>query len=172
MNRDWIAHSALALAVVVPQAQTLTFPETSLRRLAVTPVAPEYPASSVKAGASGIAVADVIAAQTGVVQSVEILEAPDQAIADAVRAALTRWKFPAGSFPIQGKLTFYFRVEKGKGRVFDPQEMPGGPRIVPRPPPPTFTPENPPPVVSRRTRRRAGRTSYGLRTQPRSPWTS
>ncbi len=146
MNRDWILHSALALAVVVPRAQTLAFPETSLRRLAVTSVAPEYPASSLEAGASGIAVADVIAAQTGVVQSVEILEAPDQAIADAVRAALTRWKFPAGSFPIHGKLTFYFRIEKGKGRVLDPQDMPGGPRIE-RVPPPTYTPENPPPLV-------------------------
>jgi hypothetical protein len=122
MNHGWIALFALSLAVIVPPAQTLAFPESSLRSLAVKTVAPEYPASSVKAGASGISVADVVAAQTGVVQAVEILEAPDQAIADAVRAALTQWKFPVGVFPIQGKLTFYFRIEKGKGRVFDPQE--------------------------------------------------
>ena len=41
-------------------------------------------------------------------------------------------------------MTFYFRIEQGKGRVVNPEDMPGGPTIKPRP---TYTPENPPPVA-------------------------
>ena len=36
-----------------------------------------------------------VTAPAGDVQSVEILEAPDPAIGEAVRAALGQWKFPA-----------------------------------------------------------------------------
>jgi hypothetical protein len=136
----------LTLAMVAAQSPRMTTSETSLRRIAVTAVTPEYPASSVRSGVSGIAVADVVAAPTGGVQSIEILEAPDQAIADAVRAAINQWKFPATVYPTQAKLTFYFRIEHGKGRVLHPQDMPGGPKIE-RLPQPTYTPENPPPVL-------------------------
>jgi rhodanese-related sulfurtransferase len=141
------ALAVLTLAMVAAQAPAAKTAEMSLRRAAVTSVTPEYPASSVKAGVSGIAVADLIAAATGIVQSIEVLEAPDQAIADAVRAALNQWKFPAAPFPMQAKMTFYFRIEQGKGRVLNPQDMPGGPVFQPRPAAPTYTPENPPPLV-------------------------
>ncbi len=139
--------AVLTLAMVAAQAPAAKTAEISLRRLAVTSVTPEYPASSIKAGVSGIAVADLVAAATGGVQSVEVLEAPDQAIADAVRAALNQWTFPAAPFPMQAKMTFYFRIEQGKGQVLNPQDMPGGPVFQPRPAAPTYTPENPPPVV-------------------------
>ncbi len=128
------------------QAQTGKTSEVTLRRMALTSVTPTYPASSVKAGLSGIAVADLVTAPAGDVQSVEILEAPDPAIGEAVRAALGQWKFPAMPRPMQAKMTFYFRIEQGKGRVVSPQDIPGGPRIERRPPA-NFTPENPPPVA-------------------------
>ena len=139
--------AVVMMTVVAAQTPVAKTAEISLRQMAVTSVTPEYPASSVKAGVSGIAVADVIAAATGIVQSIEVLEAPDQAIADAVRAALNQWKFSAFRYPMQAKLTFYFRIEQGKGRVLNPQDMPGGPAFAPRPAGPTYTPENPPPVV-------------------------
>ena len=39
---------------------------------------------------------------------------------------------PAGepARPRTGKLTFYFRIVDGSGRVFNPEEMPGGPRLA------------------------------------------
>jgi rhodanese-related sulfurtransferase len=144
MNSGWIALSALALAVMAPQARTILASEGGLRQMALTSVTPSYPASSVKAGVSGVAVAAVVTSTTkGGAPAVEILEAPDQAIGDAVREALGKWTFPVWTYPMEGKLTFYFRVEQGKGRVLNPQDMPGGPVIKPRP---TYTPENPPPV--------------------------
>ena len=135
----------LALAAMAAQAPTLKATEIGLRRAALTSMTPSYPASSVKAGVSGIAVAAVVTSTAaGGAPSVEVLEAPDQAIADAVRGAVGQWAFPVLQWPMQGKVTFYFRIEQGKGRVLNPQDMPGGPTIKPRP---TYTPENPPSVV-------------------------
>jgi hypothetical protein len=71
----------------------------------------------------------------GRIEKVEILEAPDPDIATAVRAAVTRWVVPWQSRPAgeparprTGKLTFYFRIVDGAGRVFNPEDMPGEPR--------------------------------------------
>ena len=149
MNNAWIALSAVALAVAAPHAQTLGATEIGLRRAALTSVTPSYPASSVKAGVSGIAVAAVVTSTVaGGAPSVEVLEAPDQAIADAVREALGKWTFRVLQWPMRAKVTFYFRIEQGKGRVLNPQDMPGGPTIKPLP---TYTPENPPPVAKPET---------------------
>ena len=140
------ALAALTLAVVFTQAPVATTSEIGLRSMVLTPVLPSYPAGSVQAGASGVAVAEIVATATGGVQSVEILEAPDAAIGQAVRAALNQWTFPASSFAKQAKITFYFTIEKGRGRVLHPQDMPGGPAIERRVPA-NYSPQNPPPVV-------------------------
>jgi Rhodanese-like domain len=129
---------ALPLSLgTAPQQRVATTSEVGLRQMAVTTVTPSYPEESVKAGTSGVAVAGVAAAAAGGAPTVEILEAPDAAIADAVRAALSKWKFPPVQFATSARLTFYFRIEQGKGRVLNPQEMPGGPAVAPRP---TFSP--------------------------------
>ena len=146
MGNALIALSALALALATPQTRTIGAAEGGLRQMALSSVMPSYPASSLAAGTSGVAVAAILTSTTaGGAPTVEILEAPDPAIADAVRAALAKWTFAVFQYPMQGKLTFYFRIEQGKGRVVNPQDLPGGPVVRPRP---TYTPENPPPVAS------------------------
>jgi hypothetical protein len=135
-----------------------TTSEVGLRQMASTTVTPSYPATSVKAKTAGVAVADVTAPVAGGAPAVEILEAPDEAIADAVRAALAGWTFPTLRFATSARLTFYFRIENGKGRVLNPQDMPGGPTIKPRP---TYTPENPPPVAKPSTQQATRTLSEG-----------
>jgi hypothetical protein len=118
---------------------TATTSEVGLRMRAITTVTPSYPEASVKAGISGVAVAEVVASVEGGAPAFEILEAPDERIAAAVREALGKWKFPALQYATSSRVTFYFRIENGKGRVLNPQDMPGGPTIAPRP---TYTPGN------------------------------
>jgi len=140
-----IPFAALTLAAqsaasgAVQQKPTVTTSEVGLRQMAVTTVTPSYPEGSVKAGISGVAVADVAASVEGGAPAVEILEAPDERIAAAVREALGKWKFPPFQYGMSSRVTFYFRIEGGKGRVLNPQDMPGGPTIAPRP---TYTPGN------------------------------
>jgi hypothetical protein len=112
-----------------------------LRQYASVAPMPEYPRESLSAKVSGVVVAAVGFGLDERAQSVEILESPDAFTAAAVRDAVSRWTVPGGqgagrpdSYVIQGKLTFYFQFRNGKGRVIDPDQMPGGtPRPKPRP---------------------------------------
>jgi TonB family protein len=126
--------------------------ERSLRQMATSAPKPEYPAASLKAKVAGVAVARVVVDTDGK-PAAEILEAPDEHLAAAVTNAVARWTFKpltrdGTSYPFLAKLTFYFRLENGKGGVLNPDEMPGGPAkrtTVPaapgtKPPPPTRTP--------------------------------
>jgi hypothetical protein len=123
----------------VPQP-ALKMGEWALRESASFAPMPEYPRESLSAKVSGVVVAAVGFGLDGRAQSIEILESPDALTAAAVRAAVTRWTVPAGqgagrpdNYVIQGKLTFYFQFRNGKGRVVDPDQMPGGtPRPKPR----------------------------------------
>jgi len=104
--------------------------EKGLRGLAVNPVKPIYPAASLKANASGVAISDVNVDLEGR-PAVEIVEAPDEHIAAAVKSAVSGWTFKplisqGSAIRVQSKLTFYFRIINGKGSVFNPEEMPGG----------------------------------------------
>jgi hypothetical protein len=123
----------------VPQG-FLKMGEWGLRESARFSPMPEYPKESLSAKVSGVVVAAVGFGLDGRVQSVEILESPDALTAAAVWNAVSRWTVPgqgaggAVSHVIQGKLTFYFQFRNGKGRVVDPDQMPGGtPRPKPRP---------------------------------------
>ena len=114
---------------------TINLREPSLRRAASVSPLPEYPQTSLKSKVTGVAVASVSIGRDGRIDKVEILEAPDPDIAAAVREAVERWVVPWRSGPAgeparprTGKLTFYFRIVDGAGRVFNPEEMPGGPR--------------------------------------------
>lgn len=121
--------------------------ESGIRRFASHKPLPAYPAASVAKGSSGVAVAAIVSGPEGNVTSVTLLEAPDEAIADAVRTALLAWKIPPmtvsgrnEAMGVRGKITFYFRIAGGRGRVFNPEEMPGGPKPEPASGPPTSGP--------------------------------
>ena len=91
-----------------------------MRRFAKNPVMPAYPEAALKGGIQGLAVALVTYDEdTGEVIRVEILKAPDESIAEAVRDTLKRWKYPPSStgLTVQGTLRFSFSIEEGRGRV-------------------------------------------------------
>jgi rhodanese-related sulfurtransferase len=120
-------------------ARAMTVQEPLLRAAAAASPVPDYPTDSLKANSSGVAVAAVRIGVDGRPENVEILEAPDAHIAAAVQAAVGRWVVPwktgpAGETarPRTGKLTFYFRIVDGVGRVLNPADMPGG-RALPAP---------------------------------------
>jgi len=113
--------------------------EWGLRQHATTAPMPEYPPDALKQKVSGVVVAAVRFGSDGR-SNVEILESPNPQMGDAVRYAVSRWTVPGmdirgqqQAYAVQGKLTFYFQIRNGKGRVLDPDQMPGGrPRPVQR----------------------------------------
>ena len=140
------------------QAGTIAFQEVVLRRSAVTAPMPAYPAVLVARGTSGVAVVSVVTDVEGRVVQVRTLETPDPAIGAAVEAAVRQWTFTPAQvvgrgerYGVRGKLTFYFRIANGRGRVVNPQDMPGGPQLPPGPPPsgaPGVRPSGPPSTLS------------------------
>jgi TonB family protein len=152
----------MTAALPAGQANAVRMQESSIRRVATNKVLPDYPPGSIAAQRSGVAVAAIVSDTEGRVSSITVLESPDAAIGQAVRAALGQWKVPptqvAGRperIGLSGKITFYFRITNGRGRVFHPEEMPGGPKPEPLegPPPmmpgarPGASPGSPPPPV-------------------------
>jgi len=144
---------ALLVVLMVPfvsdarQSNTVGMAESSIRRVATTKPLPAYPAESIARESSGVAVAAVASGVDGLMASVTVLEAPDDAIAAAVREALLNWEVPptnvtgrSETYGIRGKVTFYFRIVNGRGQVANPEDLPGGP--MPEPPggPPTSPP--------------------------------
>lgn len=114
-------------------AQVARTTELRLRAAATVSPLPEYPGASLKKNVGGVAVAAVRIGVDGRVEEVVILEAPDEHIAEAVRMAVTRWVVPSRMGPAgetarprTGKLTFYFQIANGGGRVRNPADMPGG----------------------------------------------
>jgi hypothetical protein len=108
---------------------------------------PDYPASSLSLKVTGVAVASVTSGVDGRMSNVTMLEAPDEAIGASVRSALMTWEIPpttvlGESEPrgIRSKVTFYFRIVKGRGVVFNPEDLPGGPKPEPLAGPPTAPP--------------------------------
>lgn len=96
---------------------------------------PEYPEESIRQRSKGVAVAEIVYDETGVVIYAEVLQAPDKLIGDAVSSAVRQWKFePArarserGPFiKIQGKLTFYFVInDRGEASVENPKQFKSG----------------------------------------------
>ena len=107
--------------------------EQGIRLLAVVKPMPQYPAASIQNKVSGIAVAEILVSKDGRPEQVNVLEAPDAHIRNAVEEALTQWEFrsagPNGSVdgvPLSSKLTFYFTVENGDRVVRNPEELEDG----------------------------------------------
>lgn len=131
--------AGLACDTVAAQQPYFKMGEWALRGSTSSAPMPEYPREALRDKVSGVVVAAVRFGVDGRVDSVEILESPDALTGAAVRSAVSRWTMPAAhgadrprSYPIAGKLTFYFQVRHGKGYVVDPDQMPGG---TPRPQP-------------------------------------
>ena len=95
--------------------------ESTLWLTATTLLLPSYPVESLERGIGGVVVASVLVTDTGEVDSVSILEAPDEAIETEVLNTLESWKFrpiqrrstPGQNEAMVGKLTFYFVPEGG-----------------------------------------------------------
>ena len=112
------------------------------RRNAITHPLPEYPSGSIRRGSEGVAVAAIVAGRDGRVESVELLQAPDEEIGQAVRTALEQWTFTPGRAPveyygegvnirIQSRMTFYFRIVDGAGVVLEPADALPAPVATP-----------------------------------------
>lgn len=110
------------------KAQTpkkITAHEIALRNKATNIVVPNYPNDAKKAKASGVAVAELTISETGLVLDVKILEAPHNSISASMAEALRQWKFSPFMIKgqpqkIQGKITYYFLLEKKTARVEAP----------------------------------------------------
>lgn len=123
--------TALA-ASILPAQSIVKTSERSVRARATNKIMPAYPSTSLRAKAEGVAVALIEANPAGTVETVRVLQAPDDAIAAAVRDAVKQWTVPelkvAGSaqhYVTQARLTFYFQIAGGRGRVLSPDQVPG-----------------------------------------------
>jgi protein TonB len=108
--------------------KSVTVHETYLRKRATKTVTPGFPEQAKKRGAKGVVVAQLNVNERGEVARVEVLEAPDPLIKEAVIKAIEQWRFNPPTISgkpvrIRGKLTFYYVIERGKGRVDNPRQF-------------------------------------------------
>jgi len=101
--------------------------EPELRRDAINKPVPEYPGDSRLKHHTGVAVAGIQFAPNGTMTEVRVLEAPDEAIAAAVKASVSAWTFApvyigGKAIAISGKLVFYFRIAGKEATVISPAE--------------------------------------------------
>jgi rhodanese-related sulfurtransferase len=125
---------AVAQSVGSQPSPHATTAESTIRRLAIVAPMPSYPEEALRRHAIGVAVIAATFDVAGKPASLSVLQAPGPAIAEAVRSALEGWTIrplttgPDGPpTPVGARLTFYFEIANGKGRVRNPDEMPGGP---------------------------------------------
>ena len=109
------------------QERVVRVGEDGIRKSAKTSVMPVYPKAS-KNRAKGVAVAELQYNGKGVVSEVSVLESPDRYTGQAVSNALWKWTFTPSKLngkpvSIRGKLTFYFVVENGIGKVQNPKQF-------------------------------------------------
>lgn len=108
-----------------PLRQVATTSHPAIEDLAEHKPFPRYPARSLENGAAGVSVASIRFGFDGRMERVDVLEAPDADIADAMRDALGRWVLPQtlfeddprGPFKAAATMVFYFLIEGGEGRV-------------------------------------------------------
>jgi TonB family protein len=110
------------------QYKVATVPEKTLRKFAKVTVMPDYPPDSKRNGSQGVVVAELNINEEGVVEKVEILEAPDDSIGNAVSKATSRWTFEPAiddatgkAIRLKGKLTFYFVIDSSGAYVRNPK---------------------------------------------------
>jgi len=99
--------------------------EGALRQRAIKTVIPPFPNEAKKRKAQGVAVVRLNIDERGEVTSVVVLEAPDPSVRGAVANAVGQWRFKPATWEnrpvhLQGKLTFYYVIKRGKARVENP----------------------------------------------------
>ncbi len=114
----------LLLTATSPAAQSRRG-EGAFRQGATERVMPVFPAAALERRSAGVVVLQVTAEPNGHVGDVVVLETPDSDIGTAARAAALEWRFPMAARTVQGKLTFYFVIENGRGVVRNPEQMRG-----------------------------------------------
>lgn len=102
----------------------------SLISRARTKSLPQYPKDSLKRNSQGVVVATMLVGTDGRVRTLEIVQAPDASIRDAMRQTLLTWSFdnlprapnnqPA---QVEAKLFYYFVIENQQGLVFLPNDL-------------------------------------------------
>jgi TonB family protein len=102
------------------------FPELEMWRMALDAPLPPYPEEAIKQHQSGLVVMNVQFGTDGTVQDISVVEGRSPELDRAARRALSRWKFlPTDSTGI-GKISIYFKIEKGRPVV----AVPGRDRLV------------------------------------------
>ena len=114
--------SACDRAPITPRPDSLpgTTSQAAIEYAALDKPFPRYPALSLENGASGVAVASIVVGLDGRMERVDVLEAPDADIAEALQDALERWVLPvhpSGPLRTAATMVFYFLIEAGEGRV-------------------------------------------------------
>lgn len=102
--------------------------DMEFRRIARVQPRPEYPVVSLDSGKTGVTVAAVVTTPEGRMERVDVLEAPDAHVGDAVSRALGQWEIEppvddGQPVRVRSKLFFYFVMENGEGLVRSPEEM-------------------------------------------------
>jgi TonB family protein len=120
---------SIALSAASPQElRYVIINEETLRRYAVEVVMPSYPQRARRRNAQGVAVVQLDVNEQGGVAGADVLEAPDPLIREAVVQAVRQWKFKPPTIhgkavSIRGKLTFYYVIKNGEGRVENPRQF-------------------------------------------------
>ena len=109
----------------------LRIAEIGYRQQAIVHPLPTYPVRSVNLETEGVAVASIVTGTDGRVESVELLQAPDEEIGRRVVEALQTWVFHPlraatgenGEMEVnraESRVTFYFLIVNGVGVVSNP----------------------------------------------------
>lgn len=121
-----LAGLALLMTRTALAAGYVVIGEENLRKLATRSLMPEYPRKSEQNRAAGVSVTKFYVDETGNVENIQVLQAPDRYIEASLAKAISQWKFqPYHSngriVRVLGKLTFYFSQERGRGHVQNPR---------------------------------------------------
>jgi len=100
----------------------VTIGADALLNLRGTGALPEYPASSLAKGTSGVAVATINVGVDGITSAVEVHQAPDAAIAAAIRRSFagSTWRpltYQGQRAAMRAKIVLYFKIEGRRGTV-------------------------------------------------------
>ncbi len=125
--RPFLALTIAAMGgVSLPALQLLWTAPAGIRKIATAAPLPAYPASTLRAGRSGIVAVQVTISAAGRIVESKFLEVLDEATTASVGAALHQWRFKTlreegirEEWPRQGKLLFQFTVRDGQPVVTD-----------------------------------------------------
>jgi rhodanese-related sulfurtransferase len=139
-SRRWLgAVAACAVTVIVASADGLARTDDPVIKIgaaaligrATSEIRPAYPEAALGRRVQGVVVCNVRVGVTGRTRFVEIVQAPDRDIGEALRAALMGVTFgrmltdPTTGRPaeLQAKLFWYFVIERGRGLVMTPEQL-------------------------------------------------